>query len=76
MIGLNDLNDLCRDLELTKDKSQLLGSRLKQWNLLQADTRTSFLKYREKKFSKFFIEDGDLYYPNDISGLMEALRIE
>ena len=29
LIGQKDLNHLCRDLELTKDKSQLLGSRLK-----------------------------------------------
>ena len=48
LIGQKDLNDFCRDLVLTKDKSQLLGSRLKQWNLLQADKRTFFLKYREK----------------------------
>ena len=37
-----------------KDKSQLLSLRLKQWNLLQADTRTYFLKYREKGFSELF----------------------
>ena len=34
LVGQKDLNDLYRDLELTKDKSQLLGSRFKQWNLL------------------------------------------
>ena len=34
LIGQEDLNDLCRDLKLTKDKSKLLGSRLKQCNLL------------------------------------------
>ena len=46
-----------------------------QWNLLQADTRPSFLKYREKEFSELFSEDDDLYCCNDISGLLEALRI-
>ena len=34
LIGQKDLNDLCRELQLTKVKSQLLGLRLKQWNLL------------------------------------------
>ncbi|GBM22452.1 hypothetical protein AVEN_221515-1 [Araneus ventricosus] len=28
-----EVNDLVRDLELPKSKSQLLGSRLQQWNL-------------------------------------------
>ena len=35
LIGEKDLNDLCSDFELIKDKSQLLGSRLEQWDLLQ-----------------------------------------
>ena len=76
LISQNDLNDLCRNLELTEDKCQLLGSRLKQWNLLQADIRTSFLKYRENEFSELSSENDNLYHCNDISGLMEALRIE
>jgi hypothetical protein len=29
------LNDLVRDLELSKSKAELLGSRRKQWNLLE-----------------------------------------
>ena len=32
--------------------------------------------YREKEFSELFSEDDDFYYCNDISGLIEALRIE
>ena len=76
LIRQKDLNDLCGDLKLIKDKSEILGSRLKHWNLLQADTRTSFLKYCEKEFSELFSEDDDLYYCNDVSRLIEALRIE
>ena len=30
-----ELNDLVRDLDLTKSKAELLGSRLQQWNLLK-----------------------------------------
>jgi hypothetical protein len=30
----NELNDLVRDLEIPKGKSELLASRLQQWNLL------------------------------------------
>jgi hypothetical protein len=30
-----ELNDLIRDMELSKSKTELLGSRLKQWNLLE-----------------------------------------
>ena len=30
-----DLNDLIRDLELPKNKAELLASKLEQWNLLR-----------------------------------------
>ena len=40
-ISQNELNDLVRDLELSKTKSELLGSRLQQWNLLANGVRIS-----------------------------------
>jgi hypothetical protein len=35
LITQAELNDLVRDLDVPKTKAQLLGSRLKQWNLLE-----------------------------------------
>ena len=46
-ISQNELNDLVRDLELPKTKSELLGSRLQQWNLLADGVRIS--KYRDRQ---------------------------
>lgn len=37
LLTQGDLNDLVRDLSLLKEKAEVLGSRLKQWNLLQKD---------------------------------------
>jgi hypothetical protein len=37
----DELNDFVRDLELSKSKAELLGSRLKQWNLLEKNVRIS-----------------------------------
>ena len=36
LISQAELDDLVRDLSLLKEKSELLGSRLKEWNLLQS----------------------------------------
>ena len=42
LLDQRDLNDLVRDLGLTKKKSELLASRLKQWNLLQKGVKGTF----------------------------------
>ena len=47
-IKQEDLNDLARDLYLSKRQSELLPSRLKQWNLVQEDVRITSFRNRNK----------------------------
>jgi len=46
---LDELNDLVRDLELSKSKAELPGPRLKQWNLLQKNVRISSFRSRHQQ---------------------------
>ena len=40
-INKKDLNDLARDLDLTKEKSEILASRLQQCNLLASGVKVT-----------------------------------
>ena len=73
LINQHELNDLVRDLDLTKNKSELLGFRLQQWNLLAPGTKVSVYRRRSELFSNLFSEDGELCYYNDISELISLL---
>ncbi|KAF2366561.1 hypothetical protein FHG87_002689 [Trinorchestia longiramus] len=53
-ITQEDLNDLARDLYLSKQHSELLASRLEQWNLVKADVRVTSDRTRNKDFASFF----------------------
>lgn len=44
LLNQSDLDDLMRDLSLSKEKSELLASRLQEWNLLQKGTTTSHFR--------------------------------
>ena len=50
----NELNDLVRDLNLSKPSSELLASRLKEKSLLSHGTRITFYRNRHQKFLHFF----------------------
>ena len=76
LINQSMLNDLVRDLTLTKDKAEILGSRLKQWNLLEKDTKISKFRLRHEKLSSFFDVKDNLCYCKDVSGLMIELGYE
>ena len=71
----NQLNDLTRDLGLSKENAQLLGSRLSENNLLSKETTFFWYRSREKNFRKFFAKDNSLVYCCDINGLIEALGV-
>lgn len=46
LITQSKLNDLVRDLSLTKQQSELLASRLQEWNLLDENTRITEFRNR------------------------------
>ena len=70
-----ELNDLVRDLSLSKEASELLASRLNEKNLLQHGTKVTFYRSREKDLLQYFRVDSDLVYCHDVSGLLYAVGV-
>jgi len=64
---------LIRDLSLTKGNAEVLGSQLKEWNLLADDARTSVYRKRHQNLSRFYQMSNTMCYCTDINGLMEEL---
>jgi hypothetical protein len=62
------------DLNLSKAQAQLLGSALKEWNLLQKGTTMSVFHKRQTGLSSYFAMDDSLCYSKDADGLLDALR--
>ena len=76
LINQHMLNDLVRDLGLSKEKAELLSSRLKQWNLLEASTKITFYCQRQDELLSFFTTKNALCFCNNISALMESLGFQ
>lgn len=78
LITQQDYSDLCRDLDLTGNKAELLGSRLKQWNLIAPDFKISAFRKREHAtdFDRCFSyhEERKIAYCNDIEELFKAKK--
>ncbi|GBN64302.1 hypothetical protein AVEN_111376-1, partial [Araneus ventricosus] len=56
----SELTDPVRGLGLSKDGPELLGSRLKNKNLLTSGTAFSWYRHREKEFIQFFSKEENL----------------
>lgn len=68
-----ELNDLVRDLGLSKEMSELLGSRMLQWNFLKSETKVTHYRDRNKELTKFFLKQDSLCYCIDIDALMALI---
>jgi hypothetical protein len=77
VISREELDDLCRDIGLTKQKSELLASRLKQWNLLDPNCKITSFRKRHEQFSDCYkVADNDqLVVCNDISNLFSEMDV-
>jgi hypothetical protein len=73
LIKYSELADLTRDLCLTKQQAELLGSRLQEWNLLAPNTRTTIFRHRHKEIVNYFAMEDNLCFCKDANGLMLQL---
>ena len=73
LINQERLNDLVRDLALSKEKAEALGSRLQQWNLLESGTIISSFLHRNKTLARYYAIDDDICYCKDVNSLMTEL---
>ena len=69
------LNDLIRDLCLSKEKAELLASRLKEQNMVEKDVKVSYYRKRNWDLSLVFKVEGSLCYCHDIEELFQTLGI-
>ena len=76
LINQERLNDLVRDLYLSKENAKVLGSRLQQWNLLEPGTTISSFRIRNQSLSRYYASAENISYCKDIEGLMTELGCE
>lgn len=76
LITQGELNDLVRDLDLSKSKAELLASRLQGWNLLAEDAKVSVFRVRHEPYVPFYSMKDDVLFCSDIDGLMNALNLQ
>ena len=76
LLTQGDLNDIVRDFNLSKKQAELLGSRLKGWNLLRQDTKVCFYRGRHEEFKDFFAQKDGVMFCNDVCSVMELLGHE
>jgi len=69
----SELNDLIRELQLTIENSELLGSRLREKNMLASGVKFSWYRNREKEFRKYYAQEDQLVFCTDIRNLLHQL---
>ena len=74
----DELNDLSRDLNLSKESAQLLGSQLHDLNLLAPGTTFYWYRNRDEEFRKYFTwdEQHSLAYCHDVGKLVSDLGMQ
>jgi len=70
------LNDIVYDLNLSKKQAEILGSRLKGWNLLRQDTKVCFYRGLYEEFKDFFFQENGVVFCNDVCSVLEVLSRE
>ena len=69
------LNDLMRDLNLSKESCEILASRLGEHGILDSETKITFFQNRDNLLLQFFTTEDDFVYCNNIPGLLAKMGL-
>ena len=69
------LNDLVRDLNLSKESSELLAFRFGEHGVLDSGAKITFYRNRDDLLLRFFTMEDDFVFCNDIPGLLAELGL-
>ena len=69
------LNDLVRDLNLSKESSKLLASRLGEHGVLDSGTKITFYRNRDDLLLRFVTKEDDFVFCNNIPGLLAEMGL-
>ena len=69
----SELIDLIRELQLNKENSELLGSRLREKNMLTSGVKFSWYRNREKEFRKYYAQEDQRVFCTDICNILRQL---
>ena len=70
-----ELNDLIRDLYLSKEYSEVQASRSNNNNLLHPGTQITYYHNREKSLLSYFSNDNSPVWCNDVGGLLGEMGV-
>ena len=70
-----ELSDLIRDLNLSKEASEVLASRLKDKKCLSVGTKVTFYRTRESDLLPYYRSEEGLVFCSDVEGLLLKMGI-
>jgi len=70
-----DINDLIRDLNPSKQSSELLALRLHEKHLLHPGTIITIYRNRKQEIFQFFTSGDSLVYFHDLKSLLEVMGL-
>jgi hypothetical protein len=76
LLTQGDLNDIICDLNLSKKQTEILGYRLKCWNLLCQEIKVCFSHGCHEEFKDFFSQEDGVLFRNVVCSVTDVLGHE
>ena len=75
LFSQDQLNDIVRDLGLSKKSCEVLASRLGEQSILDSGAEITFYRNRDDLLFRFFIMEDDFVYCNNIQDLFSEMGL-